>query len=180
MPLVSAVSISGDTAVVGTLAGDVGSNANQGVAYIFERHQGGTDNWGLVKTLTAPDGAKDDKFGLGVAISNDTVVVGAPFADVGGHSNQGAAYIFQRNAGGPNNWGEIKKIAAADGTANNQFGASIDISNDTIVVGVNSLVVALPTSLKKMRAGQTTGVRSKNCRHPTVRPATASELSHRR
>ncbi len=44
--------------------------------------------------LTASDGAGDDLFGNSVGISGDTVVVGAPLADVDGKTNQGAAYVF--------------------------------------------------------------------------------------
>jgi len=133
----TSVSISGDTMVIGAFADDVGGNQDQGSAYIFERNQGGADNWGLVKQITASDGATFDIFGISVAISGDTVVVGA-FADtVGGNNEQGSAYIFERNAGGPNNWGEIKHLIASDGAADDNFGNAVAISSDTIVVGAD-------------------------------------------
>ena len=50
--------------------------------------------------LTASDGAQDDGFGFSVAVSGDTVVVGAEVDDVGSNSDQGSAYVFVRPAGG--------------------------------------------------------------------------------
>jgi len=129
------VSISGDTAVVGTLAADVGANANQGTVYIFERNQGGPDTWGLVKTITSSDGAADDRFGTSVSVSANSVIVGAYRHAFGANQAQGAAYIFDRNQGGTNNWGEVKKLLASDGTAFDSFGLSVSISNDTALVG---------------------------------------------
>ena len=50
---------------------------SSGSAYIFYRDQGGADNWGQVKKLTASDGAESDSFGISVSISGDIIVVGA-------------------------------------------------------------------------------------------------------
>src|SRR5437660_2404787 len=123
-----AVGIDGDTVVVG--AG--GKNTSTGAAYIFERNQGGAENWGQVKKLTASDGAGSDFFGNGgaVGISGDTVVVGA----FGHNSLTGAAYIFERNQGGAENWGQVKELAPIDNAQDN-FGFSVGISIDTIVIG---------------------------------------------
>ena len=58
--------MSGDKAIVG--APEEGGIV-AGAAYIFERDEGGSDNWGEVTKLTASDGAADDFFGETVAIS---------------------------------------------------------------------------------------------------------------
>ena len=129
------VAIWGDAVVVGVFGATVGGNANQGAAYLFARNAGGADNWGQVTRLTASDGAAYDVFGWSVAIWGDAVVVGALRADVGGNSDQGAAYLFARNAGGTDNWGEVKKLTASDGTAEDQFGFSVAIWGDAVVVG---------------------------------------------
>jgi hypothetical protein len=129
------VSISGDMAIVGASLDDVGSNNDQGSAYIFERNTGGADNWGLVKKLVAADGAASDQFGNSVAIDVDTVIVGALNDQVGGNTGQGSAYLCGRNQGGANNWGEIKHLTASDGETNDQFGNSVSISGDTVIVG---------------------------------------------
>ena len=50
--------------------------------------------------LTASDGAASDCFGSSVAISGDTVVVGAILMTLAQTSNQGSAYVFVKPAGG--------------------------------------------------------------------------------
>jgi len=128
------VAISGDTVVVGAEHHDDLGFAS-GAAYIFERHLGGLDNWGQIAELTASDGEKDDRFGRGVAISGDTVVIGASGDDVG--TSSGSAYIFERHFGGPNSWGQVAKINASNGVGIMGFGSVTKISGDTIVVGAS-------------------------------------------
>ena len=76
-------------------------------AYVFERHLGGLNNWGELKNLR--------QFGrFSVAISGDTLVLGdendGTCPSVACES--GSAYVYQRSQGGPNNWGEVKKLTA--------------------------------------------------------------------
>ena len=129
----TSVAISGDTAIVGAFAEDEKGSA-AGAAYIFERDEGGADNWGEVTKLTASDAQARDFFGISVAISGDTAIVGARLEDEKG-SNAGAAYIFERNQGGADNWGEVTKLTAFDGQAFDLFGISVAISGDSAIVG---------------------------------------------
>jgi hypothetical protein len=122
------VAISGDTVVVGA-SWDLG-----GSACIFERNDGGIDNWGEVKKLKASDAEEDTYFGRSVAIDGDTIIIGAYAAD-GIESDMGAAYIFERNQAGTDNWGELIKLTASDGEKGDGFGRSVAIFGDTIVVG---------------------------------------------
>ncbi len=78
----------------------------------------------------AADDASDE-FGYSVAVSGDTLVVGASFE--GGQV--GAAYVFDRNQGGADTWGQVKKLTASDGAADDQFGASVILSGNTLVAG---------------------------------------------
>ena len=82
-----------------------GQRQRGGAAYVFERNKdgGGTtaDNWGQVQKLTASDTGDDDYFGRSVAISGDTVVVGAWGENGAGGDDRGAAYVFERNEAGP-------------------------------------------------------------------------------
>ncbi|HEX5703009.1 MAG TPA: PQQ-binding-like beta-propeller repeat protein [Pyrinomonadaceae bacterium] len=126
------VATSGNTVVVGAY----GKNSNTGAVYIFERNQGGAENWGQVKVVTPVDAAANDRFGWSVAIDVDTVVVGAWLKN----SNTGAAYIFKRNQGGTENWGQVKKLTASDAAANGLFGSSVSINADTVVVGAYGTV----------------------------------------
>jgi len=114
------VSKSGDTVIVGS-SGDNPSGTNSGSASIFQKDQGGADNWGEVKKLTASDGATQDRFGWSVSISGDIAVVGA-FQNDDVPNNSGSVYIFYRNNGGADNWGEVKKLTASDAAASDEFG----------------------------------------------------------
>ena len=130
-----AAAISGDTIVVGA-DGEDAEGTGAGAAYIFQRDQGGADNWGQVKKLTASDAGAEDGFGHSVAVSGDTALVGAQFESTEA-SNAGAVYIFQRNEGGADNWGEVKKLTAPDAEAGDEFGGSVALSGDTAVVGAH-------------------------------------------
>ncbi len=131
-----AVTLDGDTAVVSApYAPREGYMARQGKAYVFYRDQGGPDAWGEVAKLTASDAAAWDLFGNQmVSLSGDTVIIGSPKADVGGNTDQGASYIFYRNQGAPDAWGQVAKLTAADGGAFECFG-SVSVSGDTAIVG---------------------------------------------
>src|SRR5260370_6994815 len=83
------------------------------------------------KKLTASDAAANDRFGYSAAIDGDTVVVGAWAKN----SNTGAAYIFERNQGGAENWGQVQKLTAVDAAGNDQFGRSVAIDVDPVGVG---------------------------------------------
>ena len=141
------VSISGDTAVAGAYP-DAGGDPGLGWAYVFERDAGGLGTWGEVIILAASDGQLDDRFGNAVAVSGDTIVVGAYQADpMGGTS--GAAYVFERDQGGPGAWGETAKLLPYDGEPNDNFGYSVAIDGDTIVIGARNE----GTSSPNVRAG---------------------------
>ncbi|MGZ4961054.1 MAG: Ig-like domain-containing protein [Limisphaerales bacterium] len=130
-----AVAISGDTVAVGALW------TGTGAAYVFDRNQGGSNNWGFSKKFTAADGGNLDLFGT-VAIDGDTLVVGASRnAALGTTAKTGAAYVYSRNQGGLGNWGLVKKLIPTDGTDGDEFGYSISISSNTIAIGshLNSL-----------------------------------------
>jgi uncharacterized repeat protein (TIGR01451 family) len=125
-----AVAASGDTCVVGAWQDDVvGSSPSQGSAYVFVR-TGST--WSQQQKLSASDGASTDYFGVSVAVSGDTAVVGAAYNDVGADANRGSAYVFVRSAG---IWSQQQQLLASDGAAEDLFGSSVAVSGDTAVVG---------------------------------------------
>ena len=85
--------------------------------------------------LTASDGAANDAFGFSVAVSGDTVVVGAPVDTVGANATQGSAYVFVAPPGGfPRALPETAKLTASDGAADDAFGSSVAVSGDMVVV----------------------------------------------
>ncbi len=136
--------LSGDTLVVGALSTDGGGNSSQSAAYVFSRNQGGDDNWGEVQKLTASDGAFLDHFGYSVAVSGDTLVVGANAADVGGHDDQGAAYVYQA----PLPSLSISKVASPDPVqAGGLLTYTLTITNSGSVTATNVVITdALPAN----------------------------------
>ena len=126
----TSIAIYADTMIVG--AGSVAFAT--GGAYIFDRNKGGADNWGQVVMLTATDASDYIEFGGAVAIEGDTIVVGARRDEYGNPSNQGSAYVFERNEGGADNWGQVGKIIG-DGDDGAYFGSSLAIEGDTLAVG---------------------------------------------
>ena len=123
------VAVSGDTAVVGDEENDdLGSNS--GSAYVFEK-VGGV--WTQVAKLTADDGAAGDMFGGSVAVSGDTAVIGARL-NLGNLTDSGSAYVFEKAAGV---WTQTGKLTPTDGASNDQFGFSVALSGDTVVIGAN-------------------------------------------
>ncbi len=106
----------------------------RGTAYVFERNQGGTDQWGEVALLTASDGAGFDHFGSRVAIWDDVVMVGAP-DDHSPAANAGSAYFFQRDVGGTANWGQTDQVSASDGGLNDEFSTGVALDATTAFAG---------------------------------------------
>src|SRR5215475_8513303 len=123
------VAISGDTVVIGALLNDIGASRDQGSAYVFTR-SGAV--WTQQQQLTAHDGAANDSLGGSVAISGDTVVVGENIDKVGANEGHGSAYVFTRSG---TVWTQQQKLIADDGAEGDQFGRSVAISGDTLVVG---------------------------------------------
>ncbi|MBL9146645.1 MAG: choice-of-anchor D domain-containing protein [Verrucomicrobiaceae bacterium] len=148
------VGISGDTIVVGSFgeqSGAIGVNGDgsntpgfeyAGAAYVFQRSGGA---WTQQAYLKASNTNGGDIFGISVAISGDTIVVGAFAEDsaamgVNGDANNnrggntGAAYVYQRSGVV---WSQQAYLKASNtglaGTS--QFGYAVSISNESLVVG---------------------------------------------
>jgi len=146
-----AVSLSGQTLAVGAPldgSNSTGVNGdeintlatNSGAAYAFLRSG---PVWLQQAYLKASNTDAQDQFGDAVAVSGDTVVVGAIWEDsdasgIGGDqadnskTNSGAVYVFVR---GGTQWSQQAYIKASDPTANAQFGAPLAIDGDSLVVG---------------------------------------------
>lgn len=127
------VAIDGSTLVVGARLDD-GLGTNSGSAFVFNRNRGGADNWGLRKKLKASNAAAFAQFGAAVDISGDIVVVGARRDDASG-VNSGSAYVFARDQGGTNKFGEVTRLAPSGVNDRDEFGTDVGLSGTTVVVG---------------------------------------------
>jgi hypothetical protein len=125
----SSVALSGSTAVVGSPEKTIGSNTEQGAAYVFVESGG---KWGQQAELTSSDGAFFDQFGVSVADSGSTAVIGAPWKTVDSNEEQGAAYVFVQTSG---TWIQETELTSSDGASGDLFGYSVAISGSTAMVG---------------------------------------------
>ena len=133
------VDVDGDTAVVGAPE-DADAGNQSGSAYVFDRDLGGVDEWGQRAKLTASDAAANDSLGEDVAISGDIVVVGAQNSDdapdcVDQDCDSGSVYVFERDFGGVDAWGQRVILTASDAEAGDDFGTSVDIDGDRVAIG---------------------------------------------
>ena len=144
------VALSGDTLAVGALGEDsnaIGVNGNQvdnsarnsGAAYVFTRASGA---WSQQAYLKASNTGAEDQFGSTVALSGDTLAVGASQESsnaTGVNGNQtdnsagasGAVYVFTKTNGA---WSQQAYVKASNTGAGDQFG-QVALSGDTLVVG---------------------------------------------
>jgi hypothetical protein len=117
------VAASDDFVVVGEPGASYGDIYSAGKAYIF------SSNGDLITTLQASEPSEGAGFGESVAAYGDVVVVGEPYASMGGKICVGKAYIFNSNGG------LIDVLTAPEPEEVAGFGKSIAISGDIIVVG---------------------------------------------
>jgi hypothetical protein len=81
--------------------------------------------------LLASDGAVGDNFGSSVSVWGDTAIVGAPYDDDKG-GGSGSAYIYRFDG---SNWVQQEKLVPVDGAAGDNFGQSVDVWGDAVIIG---------------------------------------------
>jgi len=105
------------------------------VAFGANMANGGTGSVTLLPgpaLLLAGDGAPGDQFGFAASFDGDTLVVGAPTADLPAGRDAGAVYIFRKDGA---RWSQEAKLTAGDGSTGAQFGFSVVLQGNTLVVG---------------------------------------------
>ena len=124
-----AVFVHGNTAIVGANGHSHNGLRFAGAAYVFVRE--GT-TWVEQAKLTADDAASTDSFGKSVALFNDTIVVGAPLADIEGKKDAGAAYVFAREG---DTWKRRVKLIRKVERKGDQFGSGVAVAGNIAIVG---------------------------------------------
>jgi hypothetical protein len=131
----NSVAVSGEVVVVGAPVTDLGGKSYAGDVYVFVKPGGGWVDMTQTAKLTASDKVAGDHFGDSVAVSGDLVVVGAYLANPGGTIDAGVAYVFIKPGGGWGDMTQTAKLTASDKAAHDQFGDSVAVSGDVVVVG---------------------------------------------
>jgi hypothetical protein len=119
-----AVDVDGDTLVVGEPG-----LPPAGTAHVYVRS---VDGWSRQQSLLPSDYPAPGYFGLSVALSGDTLVIGAPYASEAGLEDAGAVYVFQRVG---SVWTEEQRLVAGIPSEEAAFGRDVDVQGDTVVVG---------------------------------------------
>jgi len=127
------LSISGDTIVVGS--DDDGNDQTSGAAYVYSR----MGNTWLEQAKLVADTSQSVGFGDTVAVSSDTIVVGAKYQDYGSENDAGAAYVFSRSG---TQWQQVAKLLSDEPDAYDHFGSSVAISGDALVIGADQTGVS--------------------------------------
>jgi hypothetical protein len=149
------VAVSGDTVVVGapqegSASLGINSTPNEsagksGAAYVFTVSGGVWTQQAYLKPAAVGSTQTDDRFGWSVAVSGDTVVVGAiredsPTTGINstpseGATDAGAAYVFFRQGGAWSQQAYLKPAVVGMTQVSDQFGWSVAVAGDTVVVG---------------------------------------------
>lgn len=121
----NSVAVDGDFGIIGAFK----KNIDRGAIYFVKKENG---EWIEDGSFSAPNSTDPDRFGFSVAISGNYAIVGAYQSKVGNNSNQGKAFIYERDRG---SWSLIQEIVAPDGNSNSRFGWSVAIDGDYAIVG---------------------------------------------
>ncbi|SRX76030.1 T9SS type A sorting domain-containing protein [Aequorivita antarctica] len=108
------------------VAGAPGENAWEGRVYIFQKIAG---SWVEVQRLSSPNPDVNENFGIGVAVSENYLVVGANEED----NTKGAVHIFEKDGNGL--WVYVKRIMASDAMPEAYFGSSVSVYDNSIAIG---------------------------------------------
>jgi hypothetical protein len=135
----AAIAIAGDIIAIGAANAEADSGPSIGAVYVFRQDATGADRWDQIAKLTGSDvlASTVPGFGQAVALTGSTLLVGAPGVEVGSKTDQGAAYVFERNAGGPDAWGEVTRLVAGDGLSRENFGTAVAFDNENGIIGAS-------------------------------------------
>ena len=132
------VSIDGDRLALGAPGFNTNlSNADPGVVYIYQQTNG---VWGQQAQLFAPDGQRADKFGVSIALSGLSIVIGSSFHNDLGETNNGSIYVFDLTDAG---WQLSTKILPNDLTNSSFFGQRVAMSGNTLIACASSSLVTV-------------------------------------
>jgi hypothetical protein len=129
----TSVALSGNYALVGAPMSSSFSSNSPGYAILFSK-SGNT--WKKVARLQASDGGNNNRFGSAVALTPETICIGAPHTDSKGINNAGAVYIYTSNS---SNWQEAEKLVPSAPKAEDNFGAALSLDGNQLLVGAPAI-----------------------------------------
>lgn len=146
------VSMEGDLMLVGA-PGSSDLGIQSGAAYLFQLNNGGEQQWDLLLKLEPEGITPGARFGTKVLLRDGRAFVSAPLDIVNGVVS-GSLYVFDRNAGGTDNWGLTQRVFSPAGSLAMGFGTWFDVG-EILVVGA-----PLYDTTPNMGPGDTGGIAS--------------------
>ena len=122
----TSMDVCGDVLVISAVGFEFPSQWVRGAVYVF-RDQGGV--WVEEQKLLASDGGTGEQFGCVVAVEGDRLIASAPL-----HGASGAVYAFEFDG---TQWQETQKLIGSRPKSSDQFGISLDLDGDTLVIGAD-------------------------------------------
>lgn len=122
----------GDWLLVGAPGMDDGAPGT-GAAFLYHRYEGGFNAWGLVKKLEPPALPAGSAFGSVVTLLDGQAIISAP-AEPMNVLPTGAVHVFDRDEGGPDNWGHRQRIVPDTAQVGMEFGAAFATDGDRLIV----------------------------------------------
>jgi len=163
-----AVAVAGDTLAVGAQYDDTSADRTDGAVSVYERNGAG---WMLRQKLYYSNGWPNDTFGNAVALSSDTLVVGARNGDLkggpqtGSDSDEGFVVVYVRSG---DRWVQQQLLYAGDGKDKDYFGYYVALSGDTLVIGNWTQDLARRAAYIFTRSGATWTQRQKLSSHGPI------------
>jgi FG-GAP repeat protein len=123
------VAMSDTTALIGAYNSTVNGHGTQGAVYSYTLVGG---SWIFEHKILSADGNTSDAFGRSIAFQNNTALIGAPGAAIGGNASQGAVYYFGHSG---SSWLSFQKLIVSDGATSDSFGVSVSLSATSSLIG---------------------------------------------
>lgn len=126
------VSVNGNWLAVSAIHAIVNGKAQAGKVYLYKLNSAGIA-YVYHSTITAPDPAAYDRFGTGLHLTGDTLVVGAPrYIGTPSGDGNGKVMLYVRNG---DTWQHQHTFTASDGKKGDAFGTSVRIEGQRLIVG---------------------------------------------
>ena len=128
----TAISLDGDLLLVGAPGASIGGPAT-GAAYLFGRNEGGENAWDLIATMHLPAPLGGAAMGAQVLMAGDLAIVAVP-RDVRTGVRTGSVLVFEKDVGGPDNWGLLQRIVPDSIQEGLGFGTQLQMVQGTLIV----------------------------------------------
>lgn len=124
------ISLDSDTVVIGAGGAALNDEFSSGYAYVFTR----TGNiWKQQQKISVSDSTDGDGFGSPVSLSGDTILIGAPGAQINGYGT-GSVYVFTRTG---TSWTQQTKLEPSGVEFYENFGLRISLDGNTALIGAS-------------------------------------------